>query len=198
MVMPVDVPVPTREENAGTGDRHRCGIVDRETRNRRIHVDHGILILRSDGGKDHVRGRRERSGVGAGHIGRPVRARPKIGCRSGPKTARHQQHDRSGNHIRVQSHGAIERQGTPLRVAPVVKVMLVSAMMVPIKELFVPRVAELPTSQKMSAVDPLSRQDLRVGRCRQSGADLEMKLRIGIAPVSRLNVPVSGALALKR
>ena len=80
----------------------------------------------------------------------------------------------------------------PVTVAPVVRVMLVSATMLPTNVLVVPRVAELPTCQKMlhwlaavvvtSTLEPvlvISVLELR-----------KMKLASAVPPAARVSVPV--------
>ena len=92
---------------------------------------------------------------------------------------------------RSRRHSAPAR---PITVAPVVAVMLVSARMLPMNAVLVPRVAELPTCQKTlhvaAAVDHAHR---RVARRGQRAADLEDEDRVRVAPASSMSVPVSCA-----
>ena len=85
---------------------------------------------------------------------------------------------------------AIRANALPSRVAPVVSVMDWSAIMVPLKTEFVPRVAELPTCQKMLAAwAPPARITCRPAVVVRVEAIWKMKTALASPCASRVRLP---------
>lgn len=86
----------------------------------------------------------------------------------------------------------------PLTVAPVVRVMLVSARMLPTNAVVVPRVAELPTCQNtLQSVAPLRRTTVELLAVVSVLPIWKTNVAAGSPSASRVSVPVSCAAAAK-
>src|ERR1700712_4180560 len=85
----------------------------------------------------------------------------------------------------------LSARARPSRVAPVFKVMLWLAISVPVKELPVPRTADVPTCQKMFTELPLSRLIMELGSVVSAVPIRKWKAALGSPPVLSERIPVS-------